>query len=242
MNVIKVENVSYRYSSHYQTTYALREVNAQFRSGQFCVIEGKSGSGKTTMLSLLAGLDLPSEGTIYLDGKSYRELDRDELRRRRLSIIFQNYNLFPMLTVQENIAYPLGLTGQKKGNWKERVNEILEDVGLDKTMRKKYPGMLSGGEQQRVAIARTIASGAPIILADEPTGNLDTANSKRIVDNLKKLSREDGRCVILVTHDPDIARQADILYRMSDEQIAEEHNRTNKQPEDGCKTIAPKDE
>ena len=242
MNVIKVENVSYRYSSHYQTTYALREVNAQFRSGQFCVIEGKSGSGKTTMLSLLAGLDLPSEGTIYLDGKSYRELDRDELRRRRLSIIFQNYNLFPMLTVQENIAYPLGLTGQKKGNWKERVNEILEDVGLDKTMRKKYPGMLSGGEQQRVAIARTIASGAPIILADEPTGNLDTANSKRIVDNLKKLSREDGRCVILVTHDPDIARQAAILYRMSDGQIAEEHNRTKKKPEDGCKTIAPKDE
>ena len=242
MNVIKVENVSYRYSSHYQTTYAMREVNAQFRSGQFCVIEGKSGSGKTTMLSLLAGLDLPSEGTIYLDGKSYRELDRDELRRRRLSIIFQNYNLFPMLTVQENIAYPLGLTGQKKGNWKERVNEILEDVGLDKTMRKKYPGMLSGGEQQRVAIARTIASGAPIILADEPTGNLDTANSKRIVDNLKKLSREDGRCVILVTHDPDIARQADILYRMSDGQIAEEHNRTKKKPEDGCKTIAPKDE
>ena len=242
MNVIKVDNVSYRYSSHYQTTYALREVNAQFRSGQFCVIEGKSGSGKTTMLSLLAGLDLPSEGTIYLDGKSYRELDRDELRRRRLSIIFQNYNLFPMLTVQENIAYPLGLTGQKKGNWKERVNEILEDVGLDKTMRKKYPGMLSGGEQQRVAIARTIASGAPIILADEPTGNLDTANSKRIVDNLKKLSREDGRCVILVTHDPDIARQADILYRMSDGQIAEEHNRTKKKPEDGCKTIAPKDE
>ena len=147
-----------------------------------------------------------------------------------------------MLTVQENIAYPLGLTGQKKGNWKERVNEILEDVGLDKTMRKKYPGMLSGGEQQRVAIARTIASGAPIILADEPTGNLDTANSKRIVDNLKKLSREDGRCVILVTHDPDIARQADILYRMSDGQIAEEHNRTKKKPEDGCKTIAPKDE
>lgn len=242
MNVIKVENVSYRYSSHYQTTYALREVNAQFRSGQFCVIEGKSGSGKTTMLSLLAGLDLPSEGTIYLDGKSYRELDRDELRKRRLSIIFQNYNLFPMLTVQENIAYPLGLTGQKKGNWKERVNEILEDVGLDKTMRKKYPGMLSGGEQQRVAIARTIASGAPIILADEPTGNLDTANSKRIVDNLKELSREDGRCVILVTHDPDIARQADILYRMSDGQIAEEHNRTKKKPEDGCKTIAPKDE
>ena len=242
MNVIKVENVSYRYSSHYQTTYALREVNAQFRSGQFCVIEGKSGSGKTTMLSLLAGLDLPSEGTIYLDGKSYRELDRDELRRRRLSIIFQNYNLFPMLTVQENIAYPLGLTGQKKGNWKERVNEILEDVGLDKTMRKKYPGMLSGGEQQRVAIARTIASGAPIILADEPTGNLDTANSKRIVDNLKKLSREDGRCVILVTHDPDIARQADILYRMSDGQIAEEHNRTKKKPEDGCKTMAPKNE
>ena len=109
-------------------------------------------------------------------------------------------------------------------------------------MRKKYPGMLSGGEQQRVAIARTIASGAPIILADEPTGNLDTANSKRIVDNLKKLSREDGRCVILVTHDPDIARQADILYRMSDGQIAEEHNRTKKKPEDGCKTIAPKDE
>lgn len=231
MNVIKVENVSYRYSSHYQTTYALREVNAQFRSGQFCVIEGKSGSGKTTMLSLLAGLDLPSEGTIYLDGKSYRELDRDELRRRRLSIIFQNYNLFPMLTVQENIAYPLGLTGQKKGNWKERVNEILEDVGLDKTMRKKYPGMLSGGEQQRVAIARTIASGAPIILADEPTGNLDTANSKRIVDNLKKLSQEDGRCVILVTHDPDIARQADILYRMSDGRITEEHNRIDKERE-----------
>lgn len=224
MNKIKIENVSYRYSSHYQTTYALRGVNAQFRSGQFCVIEGKSGSGKTTMLSLLAGLDLPSEGTIYLDGKSYRELDRDELRRKHLSIIFQNYNLFPMLTVQENIAYPLGLTGQKKGNWKERINEILEGVGLDQTMLKKYPSMLSGGEQQRVAIARTIASGAPIILADEPTGNLDTANSRRIVENLERLSHEDGRCVILVTHDPDIARRADVLYRMSDGQMIEAHN------------------
>lgn len=221
MNKLRIENVSYRYSSHYQTTYALREVNAEFQSGRFCVIEGKSGSGKTTMLSLLAGLDLPTEGNIYLDGKSYRELDRDKLRRGRLSIIFQNYNLFPMLTVQENIAYPLGLTGRKKGNWKGRVNEILESVGLNETMLKKYPGMLSGGEQQRVAIARTIASEAPIILADEPTGNLDTANSGRIVENLKKLSHEDGRCVILVTHDPDIARQADVLYRMSDGRIVE---------------------
>ena len=196
MNKLKIENVSYRYSNHYQTTYALREVNAQFQSGQFCVIEGKSGSGKTTMLSLLAGLDLPSEGTIYLDEKSYRELDRDKLRRKQLSIIFQNYNLFPMLTVQENIAYPLGLTGRKKGNWKERINEILESVGLNET-----------------------------ILADEPTGNLDTANSGRIVEKLKKLSHEDGRCVILVTHDPDIARQADVLYRMSDGRIVEKKNR-----------------
>ncbi len=225
MNKLRIENVSYRYSNHYQTTYALREVSAQFQSGQFCVIEGKSGSGKTTMLSLLAGLDLPSEGTIYLNEKSYRELNRDDLRRRQLSIIFQNYNLFPLLTVQENIAYPLGLTRRKKGNWKERINEILESVGLNETMLKKYPGMLSGGEQQRVAIARTIASEAPIILADEPTGNLDTANSGRIVENLKKLSHEDGRCVILVTHDPDIARQADVLYRMSDGRIAEKQNR-----------------
>ena len=225
MNKLRIENISYRYSNHYQTTYALREVSAQFQSGQFCVIGGKSGSGKTTMLSLLAGLDLPSEGTIYLNEKSYRELNRDDLRRRQLSIIFQNYNLFPLLTVQENIAYPLGLTGRKKGNWKERINEILESVGLNETMLKKYPGMLSGGEQQRVAIARTIASEAPIILADEPTGNLDTANSGRIVENLKKLSHEDGRCVILVTHDPDIARQADVLYRMSDGRIAEKQNR-----------------
>ncbi len=225
MNKLRIENVSYRYSNHYQTTYALREVSAQFQSGQFCVIEGKSGSGKTTMLSLLAGLDLPSEGTIYLNEKSYRELNRDDLRRRQLSIIFQNYNLFPLLTVQENIAYPLGLTGRKKGNWKERINEILESVGLNEAMLKKYPGMLSGGEQQRVAIARTIASEAPIILADEPTGNLDTANSGRIVENLKKLSHEDGRCVVLVTHDPDIARQADVLYRMSDGRIAEKQNR-----------------
>ncbi len=225
MNKLRIENVSYRYSNHYQTTYALREVSAQFQSGQFCVIEGKSGSGKTTMLSLLAGLDLPSEGTIYLNEKSYQELNRDDLRRRQLSIIFQNYNLFPLLTVQENIAYPLGLTGRKKGNWKERINEILESVGLNEAMLKKYPGMLSGGEQQRVAIARTIASEAPIILADEPTGNLDTANSGRIVENLKKLSHEDGRCVILVTHDPDIARQADVLYRMSDGRIAEKQNR-----------------
>lgn len=225
MNKLRIENISYRYSNHYQTTYALREVSAQFQSGQFCVIEGKSGSGKTTMLSLLAGLDLPSEGTIYLNEKSYRELNRDDLRRRQLSIIFQNYNLFPLLTVQENIAYPLGLTGRKKGNWKERINEILESVGLNETMLKKYPGMLSGGEQQRVAIARTIASEAPIILADEPTGNLDTANSGRIVENLKKLSHEDGRCVILVTHDPDIARQADVLYRMSDGRIVEKQNR-----------------
>ena len=164
----------------------------------------------------MAGLDLPTEGDILVNGKSTRDWDRNRMRRDAVSVIYQNYNLFPLLTVQENIQYPLDL---KKVPGKEAaalVREVRERVGLPAAYDKRLPSQLSGGEQQRVAIARTLAQGCRIILADEPTGNLDSTNTGNIVDILRSLAHDDGCTVIIVTHDPSVAEQADTVLQMKD--------------------------
>lgn len=199
--------------------YALKDINYSFTSGKFYAIEGSSGSGKTTFLSLLAGLDKPEKGEIKLNGVCYCDMDMEKLRREQVAIIFQNYNLFPLLTVQENIMYPMQLLKKTTHKAKEEVYHLIKKVGLKKELLCKYPLMLSGGEQQRVAIARSLASGAKIILADEPTGNLDSENSKRVVGILKELVMQNGYCVILVTHDRSISEQADIVIQMKDGMI-----------------------
>ena len=213
---IALHQVSYSYRGKYQTVRAVDSVSFTFEAGKLYAIVGKSGSGKTTLLSLMAGLDLPTEGDVIINGKSTRDWDRNQLRRDEVSVIYQNYNLFPLLTVQENIQYPLSLKKVPKKEASTLAREMRERVELPADYDKRLPSHLSGGEQQRVAIARTLAQGCRIILADEPTGNLDTANTQNIVRILRSLAHDDGYTVIIVTHDPAVAEQADAVLQMRD--------------------------
>ena len=216
MSILTATDVIYEYRNAYQTVRAVNGVSCEFEQGLVYAIVGSSGSGKTTFLSLLAGLDVPTSGTIALDGQSTAELDRDEYRLNHVSVIYQNFNLFQHLTVLENAAYPLYVrkVGGKEADAVAR--EKLLQVGLKEDQFKRLPNMLSGGEQQRVAIARALASGSEIILADEPTGNLDSTNSQNIVEILRSLAHENDRCVIIVTHDPAVAEAADVVLKMKD--------------------------
>lgn len=213
---ISLNNVSYSYKGKFQTVRAVDNVSYDFEPGKCYAIIGKSGSGKTTLLSLMAGLDLPTEGEILVDGKSTKDWDRNKLRRDAVSVIYQNYNLFPLLTVKENIQYPLSLRKVSKREAAILAQEVRERVELPAAYDKRLPAHLSGGEQQRVAIARTLAQGCKIILADEPTGNLDSTNSRNIVEILCSLAHDDGCTVIIVTHDPAVAEQADTVLQMKD--------------------------
>lgn len=213
---ISLKNVSYSYQGKFQTVKAVDGVSYDFEPGKCYAIVGKSGSGKTTLLSLMAGLDLPTEGEIRVNGKSTREWDRNEMRRDAVSVIYQQYNLFPLLTVQENILYPLELKKMPRRESLDLAQKVREKVELPAAYDKRLPGQLSGGEQQRVAIARTLAQGCKIILADEPTGNLDTTNTRNIVEILKQLAHDEGCTVIIVTHDHGVAEQADTVLQMKD--------------------------
>ena len=213
---ISLKNVSYSYKGKYQTVRAVNDVSYDFEPGKCYAIIGKSGSGKTTLLSLMAGLDLPTEGEIIIDGKSTKNWNRNRLRRDAVSVIYQNYNLFPLLTVQENIRYPLDLRRMSKKKATELATKVRERVELSANYDNRLPAHLSGGEQQRVAIARTLAQGCKIILADEPTGNLDSTNTENIVKILCSLAHDDGCTVIIVTHDPAVAEQADAVLQMKD--------------------------
>lgn len=213
---IELKNVSYSYQGKYQTVRAVNGVSWEFDPGKLYAIIGSSGSGKTTLMSLMAGLDLPTDGEIIVEGRSTRDWDRNALRRERVSVIYQNYNLFPLLTVQENIEYPLKLNHIDRNERANLAKQMRLRVGLPEEYDRRLPRQLSGGEQQRVAIARTLAQGCKIILADEPTGNLDSANTQKIVEILRSLAH-DGNCtVIIVTHDPTVAEQADTVLRMKD--------------------------
>ena len=213
---ISLQNVSYSYKGKFQTVKAVDNVSYEFEPGKCYAIIGKSGSGKTTLLSLMAGLDLPTEGDVLVDGKSTKDWDRNQMRRDAVSVIYQNYNLFPLLTVQENIQYPLNLKKTPRKQAAARVQEVRERVELPAVYDRRLPSHLSGGEQQRVAIARTLAQGCKIILADEPTGNLDSTNTRNIVEILRSLAHDDGCTVIIVTHDPAGAEQADVVLQMKD--------------------------
>ena len=212
--MLKIEDLAYTYKSKYQTVKALKGITYQFEPGKFYALIGKSGSGKTTLLSLLAALDIPTEGRVVFEDKTTAEIDRDLYHRDTVAVIYQSYNLLPLLSVMENVTFPLEL--KKVPGARNIAEEKLRAVGLDETYFKRLPAMLSGGEQQRVAIARALASDAKIILADEPTGNLDTENSEIVIDLLQKLAHEEGYCVIVVTHDLSIADKADEVLRLKD--------------------------
>ena len=218
MSELTLQQVSYRYPGG--SRYALDGISGTFSAGKLYAVIGPSGSGKSTLLSLMAGLDRPTEGSLQLNGSDYRSLNLDRCRRQEIAMIFQAFQLFPLLTVLENVCFPMEANGVKQKEAKAKAKELLTSVGISEEQYQRYPANLSGGEQQRVAIARALSSGAGIILADEPTGNLDTANGKQVMEILLRLAHEEGRCVIVVTHDMDIAAQADEVWRMKDGALA----------------------
>lgn len=220
MGILSLDQVRYQYKNKYQTVDALKGISYEFEQGKVYALVGKSGSGKTTLLSLMAGLDLPTQGQIRFEGKATKEMDRDQYRREYATVIYQTFNLLPLLTVLENVMYPLELKGMAKSMAKEIAGVQIAKVGLDpEVYANRLPAMLSGGERQRIAIARALATDAKVILADEPTGNLDVENSKNVMEILTKLSHESGYCVIIVTHDMAIADKADTVLRISDGEL-----------------------
>lgn len=211
---LTLENVTYQYKNTQRA--AVSDVSCKFEAGNVYTIIGPSGSGKSTLLSLLAGLDLPTDGVVNFDGENLAGLDLDRYRREGISMIFQAFHLFPLMTVVENVCFPMELCGVSPKDAKPRAAELLEGVGITKEQMNRFPSKLSGGERQRVAIARSLASNARIILGDEPTGNLDGANTQNIVDILCSLAHEKGYCVIIVTHDMEVAEAADVALKMRD--------------------------
>ena len=201
------------------TVKALDGVNLSVREREFIAVIGKSGSGKSTLLHLIGGLDIPTSGEVYVDGKRLSDMKREQLavfRRRKVGFVFQNYNLVPDLNVYENVVLPIELDGKRID--RPFVREILELLQIaDK--REALPGMLSGGQQQRVAIARAVAAKPAIILADEPTGNLDTASGHDVMGLLKVAAKQFQQTVILITHDRDIAQMADRIVHIEDGRI-----------------------
>ena len=216
--MLNIENISYSYPNSRKDV--LKDISVRFDGGCLHAVVGPSGSGKTTLLSIMAGLDMPKSGVVTIDNVDLSELDLDQYRRERVSMIFQAFQLFPLLTVMENVCYPMLLSGAQKKDAEKSATELLASVGISVEKHKRYPSNLSGGEQQRVAIARSLSTGAKVILADEPTGNLDVENGEAVIGILRRLAHDEGYCVIVVTHDLDIANSADEIYRMTDGAIS----------------------
>lgn len=214
MRELKLENICYQYKN--TGRMALENINCAFRPGTVSAVVGPSGSGKTTLLSIMAGLDRPSGGRVLLGEADLAGMDLDAYRRKDVSVIFQAFQLFPLLTVLENVCYPMELGGVPVKAARERAGALLESVGIEAEKFRRFPANLSGGEQQRVAIARSLATGAGVLLADEPTGNLDGENSRNVVELLTRLAHKEGYCVVIVTHDPAVAEASDLVYRMVD--------------------------
>ena len=217
--IVETKSLQKYYQMGENTVKALDGVDFRVKAREFVAIIGKSGSGKSTLLHMLGGLDEPTDGSVLIDGKILSGLKKEQLailRRRKIGFIFQNYNLVPDLNVYENVVLPVELDGRKVDE--EYVSEILELLGLSKK-KDAFPGNLSGGQQQRVAIARAVAAKPVIILADEPTGNLDSATSHEVLGLLKMAARQFSQTIILITHDRDIAQLADRIVHIEDGKI-----------------------
>ncbi len=216
MSVFELRDVKYVYQSQYQRVEAIGGISCAFDSGRVYAIMGTSGSGKTTLLSLMAGMDVPTEGSVLCEGTSTSDMDLERYRREKVAVIYQDFRLLPLLTVAENVMYPMELRGMRPAAARERAMALLARVGLPETTADRFPAMLSGGEQQRVSIARALGMDTKVLLADEPTGNLDSDNSEKIFQILTDLAHKDGYCVVIVTHDPSLGDRADHLLHLRD--------------------------
>lgn len=219
MTILETKNLQKVYGSGETAVYALRGVNLDVERGEFIAVVGTSGSGKSTLLHMLGGLDRPTAGDVMVDGKSLFTLKDEALtifRRRKIGFVFQNYNLVPVLNVYENIVLPIQLDGNTIDE--NYVSEIIKTLGIESKLNN-LPGQLSGGQQQRVAIARALAAKPAIILADEPTGNLDTRTSQDVMGLLKVTSQKFGQTIVMITHNEEIAQLSDRLIRIEDGRI-----------------------
>lgn len=220
MTILKTQDLKKIYGTGETAVHALDGVNLSVENGEFVAIVGTSGSGKSTLLHMLGGLDRPTSGKVFVDGKDIFTLKDEELtifRRRKIGFVFQNYNLLPALNVYDNIVLPIGLDGNSPDQ--EYVNKIIATLGLENKLQN-LPNNLSGGQQQRVAIARALASKPAILLADEPTGNLDSKTSQDVLSLLKVTSGKFKQTMVMITHNEEIAQLADRIIRIEDGQIA----------------------
>ena len=222
MEILRVENLTKIYGKKETKVVALDNVSFSVNKGEFVAIVGASGSGKSTLLHLIGGVDRPTKGKVYIDGKDIFALDDDKLaifRRRQIGLIYQFYNLIPILNVEENITLPLALDNRKVSN--EELENMLSHLGLEKR-RYHLPNELSGGQQQRTSIGRALITRPTIVLADEPTGNLDSKSSDEIVALLKKSNKELKQTIIMITHNLEIAKMADRIIKIEDGKIVSE--------------------
>ena len=230
MEVTKVINATRDFKIGEMETHALRGVNLSVNDGEFTALVGPSGSGKTTLLQLIGLLDQPTSGQVLINGKDATRLNRNQradLRKGTIGFIFQFFALIPTLTAYENVEMPLLLNGTKPAERKKRVNEVLEAVGLSDRAHHR-PDQLSGGQQQRVAVARALAINPKVILADEPTANLDTENGKQVMEIMKKLNKETGVTFVFATHDPRVIGYADRVVTLQDGVITKDSKANGK--------------
>ncbi|MGM0216473.1 ABC transporter ATP-binding protein [Enterococcus sp. AZ109] len=215
MTLLEAKNIDYYYQDGDQRRFILKNVSVGFEKGKLYSILGKSGSGKTTFLSLISALDTPKEGQVLFNGKDIATIGHEKFRKNDISIVFQSYNLIPYLTAVENVLIPMAITQNDLPKEKKEVAyNLLKYIGITEDKANRLVTQLSGGEQQRVAIARALSMNGDIILADEPTGNLDEELEQEIVDIFKELAHKHQKCVILVTHSSEIAQQADEVLQL----------------------------
>lgn len=215
MSILKLEDVAYRYKDAQKDDYVFKNINYEFEQGNIYAIKGKSGSGKTTLLSLITGLEKCTEGNIYYDGKNLKKYNFDSYRNTDIGIVFQSYNLLPHLTAVENIILSMDVSKVKVKNKKEKALELMKRVGLKEEQANRKILKLSGGEQQRIAIARSLSYDPKIIIADEPTGNLDKDTENEILKIFRNLAQNENKCVIIVTHSKNICDNADVVYDLN---------------------------
>ena len=219
MAILEFKDVTFKYKEN-NSRDILKKVNVSFEKGKFYAIVGPSGSGKTTAISLAGGLDKPTFGEVLFDGTNVKKIGYTKYRRKNISLIFQDFNLISYLTALENVLISMSISGAHKGERKEYAAKILMDLGLTEEETKRNVLKLSGGQQQRVAIARALASDSPVIIADEPTGNLDSKTAVEITQILKDLAHELDKCVIVVTHSKEVADEADFSLALKDGVLA----------------------
>jgi putative ABC transport system ATP-binding protein len=222
MALLEIKDVSFSYRSKFQTNEVLKNVTCAFEAGKVYAIVGKSGSGKSTMLSLLGGLDVPDEGEVLFKEEPTSKMNLSRYRLESAAMIYQSFRLLPLLTVSENITLPMELRGFRGKPARDKAKELVARVALPESVLDRFPSMLSGGEQQRVAIARSMSMDTNLLLADEPTGNLDEDNSQNIVDILVSIAHRDGYCVVIASHDLAILPKMDVVYHMKSGQLVKE--------------------